>query len=78
MTTSRFKSPGDGLPPYELDNLIGKRLRVALKADATLAHNQAGEGNDGVPCRRLLKHVAFAIRPTLARPGVRAAVHERV
>ena len=35
-----LKSPNDGLPPYELDNLFGKRLRVALKADATLAHNQ--------------------------------------
>lgn len=28
-----MKSPGDGLPPYELDNLIGKQLTQALSAD---------------------------------------------
>jgi sialic acid synthase len=42
-----LKSPNDGLPPYELDNLIGKRLRVALKADATLAHNQVEKETTG-------------------------------
>jgi N-acetylneuraminate synthase/sialic acid synthase len=34
-----LKSPNDGLPPYELENLIGKRLLVALKADANLAYD---------------------------------------
>ncbi len=28
-----IKSPGDGLPPYELDNVIGKRLKSSLKPD---------------------------------------------
>jgi sialic acid synthase len=32
-----LKSPNDGLPPYELDNLIGRRLRAPLKADANLS-----------------------------------------
>jgi N-acetylneuraminate synthase/sialic acid synthase len=27
------KSPGDGLPPHEWDNVIGRRTRVALQAD---------------------------------------------
>ena len=29
-----FKSPGDGMPPYELDYLIGKVTRAPLKEDA--------------------------------------------
>ena len=28
-----IKSPGGGLPPYEIDKLIGRSTRVALKAD---------------------------------------------
>lgn len=28
-----IKSPGDGLPPYELDNIIGKELRRSLLGD---------------------------------------------
>jgi N-acetylneuraminate synthase/sialic acid synthase len=32
-----LKSPNDGLPPYELEKLIGKRLRIGLKADANLS-----------------------------------------
>lgn len=28
-----IKSPGDGLPPYELDNIVGKTLAKSLKAD---------------------------------------------
>ena len=35
-----LKSPNDGLPPYEMDNLIGKRLLVPLKVDANLAFDQ--------------------------------------
>jgi len=31
-----IKSPGDGLPPYELHNLIGKTLKHALGEDANL------------------------------------------
>ena len=32
-----MKSPGDGLPPYEMDNVIGKKTRRALKEDDSLA-----------------------------------------
>lgn len=32
-----FKSPGDGIPPYELDNLVGKTIRRALKRDEALS-----------------------------------------
>ena len=28
-----IKSPGDGLPPYELDNVIGKTLKISLLED---------------------------------------------
>jgi N-acetylneuraminate synthase/sialic acid synthase len=35
-----LKSPNDGLPPYEMDNLIGKSLLVPLKVDANLALDQ--------------------------------------
>jgi sialic acid synthase len=31
-----MKSPGDGLPPYELDRLIGRTLRHPVQADAAL------------------------------------------
>ena len=30
------KRPGTGIPPYELDATIGKRLRVDMKADEPL------------------------------------------
>ena len=32
-----LKSPGDGLPPYELLKVIGKRLRAAVTADTSLS-----------------------------------------
>lgn len=32
-----MKSPGDGLPPYELDNVIGKRLLRSLLEDENIA-----------------------------------------
>ncbi len=31
-----IKSPGDGLPPYELENIIGKTTRRALPADGAI------------------------------------------
>ena len=31
-----FKSPGDGLPPYELDRVLGRTLRHPVAADAAL------------------------------------------
>jgi sialic acid synthase len=31
-----MKSPGDGLPPYELDRLIGRTLRHPVREDSTL------------------------------------------
>lgn len=32
-----IKSPNDGLPPYELDNIIGRRTRRSLKEDENLS-----------------------------------------
>ena len=32
-----IKSPGDGLPPYEVDNLIGKELRRSLVVDEDIS-----------------------------------------
>ena len=31
-----IKSPGDGLPPYELDNVLGKTLSQAVEADGNI------------------------------------------
>jgi N-acetylneuraminate synthase/sialic acid synthase len=31
-----IKSPGGGLQPYEIDQVIGRNVRVALKADDTI------------------------------------------
>lgn len=31
-----IKSPGDGLPPYELDNVIGKKLSCSLELDGNI------------------------------------------
>jgi sialic acid synthase len=36
------KSPGGGLPPYELDSLIGRELRVGLAADQPIAIDMLG------------------------------------
>ena len=33
-----IKSPNDGLPPYEIDNLIGKATRRSLREDETLSY----------------------------------------
>ncbi len=33
MDDIALKSPGDGLPPYELENVLGKKLITALKPD---------------------------------------------
>ncbi|MGI8632655.1 MAG: SAF domain-containing protein, partial [Solirubrobacterales bacterium] len=30
------RSPGDGLPPYELDRVLGRRLRHPVASDTTL------------------------------------------
>ena len=32
-----IKSPGDGLPPFELDAVVGRRLRAALRPDDNIA-----------------------------------------
>jgi sialic acid synthase len=40
-----LKSPNDGLPPYELDNLIGRRLQVGLKADTNLSFDAVEESS---------------------------------
>jgi sialic acid synthase len=31
-----MKSPGDGLPPYELDRIVGRTLRHPVQADGAL------------------------------------------
>jgi N-acetylneuraminate synthase/sialic acid synthase len=33
-----MKSPNDGLPPYEFENIVGMRLMVPLQADANFAY----------------------------------------
>jgi N-acetylneuraminate synthase/sialic acid synthase len=34
-----MKSPGGGLPPYELQRLLGKRLAVDVRAEQALSIN---------------------------------------
>jgi len=36
MADLALKSPGDGLPPYELDKVIGRTTLVPLKADQAI------------------------------------------
>jgi N-acetylneuraminate synthase/sialic acid synthase len=43
-----LKSPGDGLPPYELENLIGRTLRHPLTEDAALTFEHLEEPFPGV------------------------------
>jgi N-acetylneuraminate synthase/sialic acid synthase len=38
-----LKSPGDGLPPYELENVIGRTLRHPIGEDATLTFEHLDE-----------------------------------
>ena len=35
-----LKSPGGGLPPYELDNVIGKTLNCSLKEDDAITSDK--------------------------------------
>ena len=38
-----LKSPGDGLPPYELDNVVGRVLRHPLSEDSELTFEHLEE-----------------------------------
>jgi len=40
MDDLAIKSPGDGLPPYEMRSLVGRRTRVALSADDNIQMEQ--------------------------------------
>jgi N-acetylneuraminate synthase/sialic acid synthase len=41
-----IKSPGDGLPPYELENVIGRRVRHPVPQDGTIAYDLLSEDRD--------------------------------
>jgi sialic acid synthase len=41
------KSPGDGLPPYELDRLLGRRLKYPVTAELALAFELLESSEDG-------------------------------
>jgi sialic acid synthase len=41
------KSPGDGLPPYELDRLIGRRLKYPVTAELALTFELLESSEDG-------------------------------
>ena len=47
-----LKSPGDGLPPYELDNVIGRTLRHPLGEDAALPSSTSRSSCRGSWSRR--------------------------
>lgn len=42
-----IKSPGDGLPPYELENVLGRALPVALEEDDDIPRELARGGTAG-------------------------------
>jgi sialic acid synthase len=45
-----FKSPGGGLPPYRVDQVIGQKLTTAVAADApVLMDSLVGTGGNGKP-----------------------------
>ena len=44
-----LKSPGDGLPPYELDNVLGRTLRHPLGEDSPLTFEHLEELLPGTP-----------------------------
>jgi N-acetylneuraminate synthase/sialic acid synthase len=37
-----LKSPGDGLPPYELPNVLGRRLEKPLDTDEAIRLDMLG------------------------------------
>jgi sialic acid synthase len=39
-----IKSPNDGLPPYELDNVIGKVTLRALREDENISYEDLMDG----------------------------------
>jgi len=41
-----IKSPNDGLPPYELENVIGKMTLRALKEDENILFEDLTDGSD--------------------------------
>lgn len=38
-----IKSPGDGLPPYELDNVIGKTIKSSVLEDENILFDNLGQ-----------------------------------
>jgi sialic acid synthase len=38
------KSPGDGLPPYMMDEIVGRTLLRALRADEPIQQAAIGQG----------------------------------
>ena len=61
-----LKSPNDGLPPYELDNLIGRRLRGWAQGGREFAL-RGGERDVGLIVEGFLSTVRIAIRPDAER-----------
>ena len=65
-----MKSPGDGLPPYELDRAVGRTLRHPVRedsrADVRAARGAAARGDAG---GRAVAHEADARRPRRRRHG---------
>jgi len=41
-----IKSPNNGLPPYELDRLLGKKTRHHLRKDQNLSYSDIEQGDD--------------------------------
>ena len=48
-----LKSPGDGLPPYELDRLVGRTLRHPVRRDTSLIRAARGAAAGRRPRARL-------------------------
>lgn len=44
-TDIAFKSPNDGLPPYEIENIVGRITRHALQMDETISYDSLVNGN---------------------------------
>ena len=46
-----MKSPGNGLPAYEFDNVIGMRLKAAIKADDLFSYESLEQLDSAAPMR---------------------------
>ena len=56
-----LKSPGDGLPPYEIDRLIGLRLAVSLDEDDAVTFSHIEPADESAAIEQLETAPGFVV-----------------